>query len=311
MAVDVAPALLEGVQKTFDAGVARDPTIAAILARIRDGTPRAVDSHKYAERLGEILAASYRQVIREEDLPNGKMYYNIASRIVKPPLKLNYEMVMETAEDIQHSIDAADGLGVGTIVPDFPEMRVDGLIDKVCDPDNEFVRVLYWLAEPIVNTTEAFADDYVAANADLRDKMGLTETITRIVAPGCCEWCDKMAGRYEYGSHPPDIFRRHEYCRCAVTHETAKGRRTNVWTKKEWQASPEEIERRQTVGNRDTMTARERQEAIDQRERDSVIKDYMRRTGYTRRTALQSTYNRTSEEIEREITEIQRRQRRR
>ena len=84
MAVDVAPALVEGVQKAFDEGVARDPTIASILMRIRDGTPRATDSHRYAERLGEILAASYKKVIREDDLPNGRMYYNIANRIIKP-----------------------------------------------------------------------------------------------------------------------------------------------------------------------------------------------------------------------------------
>lgn len=304
MAVDVAPALVEGVQKAFDEGVARDPTIASILMRIRDGTPRAADSHRYAERLGEILAASYKKVIREDDLPNGRMYYNIANRIIKPPLRTNYDMVMETSEDIQKAIDVSDGLGIGTIAPDFPEARVDGLIDKLSDPENDFVRIIYWLGEPIVNNTEAFADDFVRANADLRSKMGLTETITRISAPGCCEWCDAMAGSYMYGEHPPDIFRRHEYCRCSVTHETAKGERTNVWTKKSWQATPEELERRRTAGAQDRMTARERQEVADRIERDRVIADFMRRTGYTRETASESTRNKSPAEIEKEIQKI-------
>lgn len=304
MAVDVAPALVEGVQKAFDEGVARDPTIASILMRIRDGTPRATDSHRYAERLGEILAASYKKVIREDDLPNGRMYYNIANRIIKPPLRTNYDMVMETSEDIQKAIDVSDGLGIGTIAPDFPEARVDGLIDKLSDPENDFVRIIYWLGEPIINNTEAFADDFVRANADLRSKMGLTETITRISAPGCCEWCDAMAGSYMYGEHPPDIFRRHEYCRCSVTHQTSKGERINVWSKKTWTASPEELERRRTAGARDRMTARERQEVADRIERDRVIADFMRRTGYTRETASESTRNKSPADIEKEIQKI-------
>jgi hypothetical protein len=304
MAVDVAPALVEGVQKAFDEGVARDPTIASILMRIRDGTPRATDSHRYAERLGEILAASYKKVIREDDLPNGRMYYNIANRIIKPPLRTNYDMVMETSEDIQKAIDVSDGLGIGTIAPDFPEARVDGLIDKLSDPENDFVRIIYWLGEPIVNNTEAFADDFVRANAVLRSKMGLTETITRISAPGCCEWCDAMAGSYEYGDHPREIFQRHEYCRCTVTHQTSKGERINVWSKKTWAASPEELERRRTAGAQDRMTARERQEVADRIERDRVIADFMRRTGYTRETASESTRNKSPAEIEKEIQKI-------
>ena len=304
MAVDVAPALVEGVQKAFDDGVARDPTIASILMRIRDGTPRATDSHRYAERLGEILAASYRQVIREEDLPNGRMYYNIANRIIKPPLRTNYDMVMEASEDIQKAIDVQDGLGIGTIAPEFPEARVDGLIDKLSDPENDFVRIIYWLGEPIINNTEAFADDFVRANADLRSKMGLTETITRIAAPGCCEWCDAMAGSYTYGDHPREIFQRHEFCRCSVTHQTSKGERINVWSKKTWAASPEELERRQTAGARDRMTARERQEVADRIERDRVIADFMRRTGYTRETASESTRDKSPAEIEKEIQKI-------
>lgn len=304
MATDVAPALVEGVQKAFDEGVARDPTIASILMRIRDGTPRATDSHRYAERLGEILAASYKKVIREDDLPNGRMYYNIANRIIKPPLRTNYDMVMETSEDIQKAIDVSDGLGIGTIAPDFPEARVDGLIDKLSDPENDFVRIIYWLGEPIVNNTEAFADDFVRANADLRSKMGLTETITRISAPGCCEWCDAMAGSYMYGEHPREIFQRHEYCRCTVTHQTSKGERINVWSKKTWAASPEELERRRTAGAQDRMTARERQEVADRIERDRVIADFMRRTGYTRETASESTRNKSPAEIEKEIQKI-------
>ena len=120
------------------------------------------------ERLGEILAASYKKVIREDDLPNGRMYYNIANRIIKPPLRTNYDMVMETSEDIQKAIDVSDGLGIGTIAPDFPEARVDGLIDKLSDPENDFVRIIYWLGEPIVNNTEAFADDFVRAGHSLQ-----------------------------------------------------------------------------------------------------------------------------------------------
>ena len=48
-----------------------------------------------------------------------------------------------------------------------------------------------------------------------------------------CKWCTNLAGRYEYGQEPDDVYRRHDNCGCTVTYENGRERQ-NVWTKKKW-----------------------------------------------------------------------------
>jgi hypothetical protein len=103
---------------------------------------------------------------------------------------------------------------------------------------------LIWIREPIVNNSEAFYDDFIKENAKFRSKAGMKTTLTRIAEAKCCEWCAALAGTYEYGNAPDDIYRRHEFCRCTVTYQSKKISR-NVWSKKQWQSTPEELERRQ------------------------------------------------------------------
>lgn len=43
-----------------------------------------------------------------------------------------------------------------------------------------------------------------------------------------------MAGRYEYGSEPHDVYRRHDNCGCTVIYESGR-QRQDVWTKKTWE----------------------------------------------------------------------------
>lgn len=45
----------------------------------------------------------------------------------------------------------------------------------------------------------------------------------------CCPWCQNLAGIYEYGTEPKDIFKRHDNCTCIVTFRTEEGY-TDVWT---------------------------------------------------------------------------------
>ena len=69
----------------------------------------------------------------------------------------------------------------------------------------------------------------------LHSRAGLKCWITRKTDGKCCEWCDKMAGRFEYGAEPDDIYRRHDNCDCTVTFENGR-KRQYVWSKREWEA---------------------------------------------------------------------------
>lgn len=308
MAADVVPVLNEKIQTSFQSNMMRDRRIAQISKRIRDGTATFVDGHDYAERLGESLSKALISNLNEENLPDGRLYYNIAKRTVTPALRNNYELTNEAAEQIQGIIDSGLGIGLKSIKADFPESRIKGLIDKMTTEGISLEDALIWLGEPIINNSEAFFDDFIDSNAKFRTEAGLKANITRIAEANCCPWCDSLAGTYEYGSAPDDIYRRHQYCRCTVTYQTGK-KSQNVWSKSQWESSPEEIDRRKTIGQKSTISAAERIEQAEQLLRDEVISDFQKETGYSRRSAGIITRNKNPAEVLKEVEKIKERQR--
>lgn len=308
MATDVVPGLNKAIQTSFKTNVMKDRRIAQISKRIRDGTATFTDGHDYAERLGENLSKALSANLTASTLPDGKLYYNIAKRTITPALEENYNLTNEIAKDIQKIYDAKSKIGLGTVTADFPSERIQGLVDKMTADDIALDDALKWLKEPIINNSEAFFDDFIDSNAKFREEVGLRATLTRTAEPGCCKWCEALAGTYEYGSAPPEIYQRHEFCRCTVTYQAEK-RSQNVWSKRQWESSTEEIDRRKSVGIVPVeKTAMERIEAAAQIERDKTIKDFMQQTGYDRATAGRSTRNKDPGEIAKEIAKIRERQ---
>lgn len=303
MAADVVPALQEEIKRTFQNGVMRDRRAMQVTKRIRDGTATFSDAHTYAESLGENLSDALVRTLTPDNLPNGTLYYNIAQRTVIPALKDNYKMVNEISNSIQEIADSKAGIGLKTVTADFPEMRINGLIDKMTEDDITFEDVVKWLQEPIINNSEAFADDFVHANAKFRNDVGLKSTITRIVAPGCCPWCEDKAGTYDYDKAPDDIYQRHERCRCTVTYQSEKTSQ-DVWSKRTWESTPEEIERRKTVGPKSEMSPQERINVMERLARDETIRDFADQTGYDRKTAAASTRNKDPAQVQAEIKKI-------
>lgn len=308
MAQDIVPVLNEKIQSSFKNYCLKDRRLTQISKRIRDGTANQTDSHDYAEHLGENLSRALVKNLTADNLPNGKLYYNIAQRTVIPGLEKNYQLINDISSDIQAIADLKANIGLGAVRADFPTNRINGLIDKMTSDNITIDEVIRWLGEPIINNSEAFFDDFVRANADFRTNVGLKSTITRTVVSGCCQWCEDLAGTYDYDTVPPEVYQRHEFCRCTVTFQSKKTSQ-NVWTKKTWESSPEEIQRRENAGKSTQMSAMERLSQIEQLERDRQINDFVKQTGYTRQSARSATLKKDPEQIAAEIKKIQERQR--
>lgn len=308
MATDVVPVLNEKIQTSFQSNMLKDRRIRQISNRIRDGTATFKDGHDYAERLGENLSRAFLSNLNENTLPDGRLFYNIANRTVVPALHTNYDIINEAAEQIQSIIDEPLGIGLKSVKADFPESRIHDLINKMTEDGILLENALIWLGEPIINNCEAFFDDFINSNAKFRNDVGLKATLTRIAEPGCCKWCASLAGTYEYGKAPEDIYRRHEFCRCVVTYQSER-KSQNVWSKRQWESTKEEIDRRKNVGtNKSSISANERISQAEQLARDAVISDFQKATGYSRASARNSTRNKNPEEIIREVNKIKERQ---
>ena len=306
MAQDIAPILNEKIQTSFKNYCMKDRRITQISKRIRDGTASFVDAHDYAEHLGENLSKALVNNLTAENLPNGKLYYNIATRTVTPGLEENYNLVNDISEQIQKAIDKKAKVGLGSVRAEFPKERIQGLIDKMTADDIDLEAAVKWLMEPIVNNSEAFADDYIKANAEFRTEAGLKTKIVRRADPNCCKWCADLEGEYDYDSAPDDIYRRHEFCRCTVTYISEK-KSQNVWSKRTWQTDPQDLEERKEIGA-SKMTAQERISQVESAERDKVLRNYMKETGYSRATARDSTRGKSPEQIAKDIAKIKERQ---
>lgn len=245
---DVAPELLELIQKDFEENYSKSELIASLYQKVRNGTATYLEVNDYAIEVGEILANAYQRNLSSSVLPDGHMYYNIANRILTPTLTNNYNLIREVTSDVQTSLNKKTGIGIKALVPKLNEDRIKGLIEKIVGTEN-FDDVKWVLDEPVKNFSQSIVDDSIKDNAEFQYEAGMQPQIVRRLAGGCCDWCKEVAGIYIYPKVPRDVYRRHQRCRCTVEYDPGTGKRQNVHTKK-WRTQEEydKIEIRKRVG---------------------------------------------------------------
>lgn len=251
MEIDIAPELYEAIQKDFAELISADKQLQGILEKIEKGTATHLETQMYAQRIGECAAAAIKNNLSEGLLPSGKLYYNIAERTIRPTLEHNHELVNQVASQVQQHLNTAAGLGMKPVMAQLDVERVERVVNAAVYADS-FEAMQSELGEAIINTTQSFADDFIRENAAFQARSGLSPKITRISTGKCCDWCEQLAGTYDYKSLPDNsIFRRHKYCRCVVTYEPGDGRRQNVHTR-QWEDPTEtgELVKRRVVGLR-------------------------------------------------------------
>jgi anti-sigma28 factor (negative regulator of flagellin synthesis) len=243
MAEDIGIELHDKIKAAFDVRCGKDSTLSHIKRKIENGTATMEDTSIYARRMGELLRKSIESTTKPDDLPDGKMYYNIAQSILEPLLRGNYDDINAICAEVQSALDAKKGIGLKPQKADFPAERIRAAIGgaAVKETAEHAIQVLGRTAE---NITGSFQTDYIKKNAEFRGKAGLTCYIERKDGFRCCDWCAGLAGRYRYPDEvPKDVYRRHDNCTCDVSYVSEKGRQ-NVHSKR-WaneQAKAQRIE---------------------------------------------------------------------
>ena len=229
---DIAPKLLEEIQSDFDREIKNSAKVKRITDKIKKGTATYEDVDAYAVEIGEILSKVYGRHLSSEVLPDGKMYYNIAERLIYGMLEYIYSLIGNAAEQVQDALNEKAGIGIRAIKAPINEDRAMGIVNKVVAAE-VFDDVAFMLGEPIVNFAQAVVTDNIRSNVDFHGQAGLSPTITRTTVGGCCDWCRSLAGKYKYPDVPKDVYRRHNFCRCLVVYDPGDGgKRENVHTKK-------------------------------------------------------------------------------
>lgn len=243
--IDIVPELLEEIQRDFREQFNKNSKVIEIWGNIKSKMATYKEANEFAIECGEMLSNSYSKFITTETLPEGRMWYNIASRILEPTLHTNYSLITDVSNQVQNIFNEKQGIGLKSITPKFNQNKVKGLIDKVSNAEH-FEDVEWVLKEPIVNFSQAIVDDAIKSNAQFHYDSGLTPKIIRKAESGCCKWCANLEGEYDYPYVPSDVYRRHERCRCTVEY-VEDGKYQNVWTKKTYDQSQFNEERDERI----------------------------------------------------------------
>ena len=249
MADDIVPGLLENIQSQFDEKTYNSVKLKKALKLLQDKKATYVDVNEFAIEVGEILADVLGTNITAEILPDGKMYFNIADRILNPTMQKNFELVSGFAGDVQTELNQAAGIKLKAQSPILNQDRVDGIINRVSS-EADFDAIKWILQEPIVNFTQSVVDDAIKANVDFHARAGLNPTITRTVKGKACDWCKNLAGTYVYHEEPENVYQRHDRCRCTVEYNPKDSRGIQDSHTKKWRGPQKDvkIEARKQLG---------------------------------------------------------------
>lgn len=248
MVEDIVPSLLKKIKSEFEGARLDSEILKDLLSKLQHSKASYLDANKYAIEIGEILSKALGASLTNETLPDGKMYYNIAQRVLTDVLGRNHELVSDYAEQVQKNLNSEAKIGLVAQVPELNQDRIDGLVNRLAS-EERFDDVRWLLEEPVVNFTQSIIDDSIQKNAEFHHKSGLQPEIVRKSAHHCCEWCQEVQGTYKYPRVPKDIYRRHQRCRCTVDYDPKSGKVQNVWSKA-WSKSDksDKIEARKNIG---------------------------------------------------------------
>jgi len=234
---DIAPGLLEDIRETFTQKINSSKQIAALHEAIQNGTATYAEAEDYAYLVGDALSQAFGKHLSSAVLPDGKMYFNIADRVLRPMLHEDHSMVADAAATVQQSLNQQAGIGLKAQTVAVNEDQIDGIINTVSAADN-FDDVAWMLGDPVKLFSQMVVDATLKENVRFQGKTGLRPKIIRKAEWKCCEWCRSLAGEYDYPDVPDDIYRRHGNCRCTVDYDPGSGKRQNVHTKK-WTSAGE------------------------------------------------------------------------
>ena len=227
---DIAPKLIEDVAKEFRKRYAVSPKVQSLLKKVKAGTATYSEAHRYSVEVSKLIGDVLNSHVSSATLPDGKMYYNIADRLIPSVLDNNYNLVTRYTKQVQETLNKSARIGLKTVVPEADLDRVSGIVELATGADL-FDDVAAEVLTSIQNYAEHLVDQSIKDNADAQYGAGLNPTITRTVAGRACPWCEEIAGKYDYAAIQETgsrVWQRHQNCHCVIVYDPGDGKRETV-----------------------------------------------------------------------------------
>ena len=251
---DVLPAILQDVQERFESDFGKSETVRNAFETLKAKKANYKTANEFAIEVGEILSKALGASLIADKLPDGKMYYNIAQRLLSDVLGRNYEIISGYTRDVQKKLNTDAKISLKVQVPELNQDRIAGIVNRLAS-EEKFEDVSWLFGEPIVNFSQSIIDDSIQKNAEFHYKSGLQPEIVRKSFFHCCDWCQEVQGSYKYPRVPRNVYRRHQHCRCTVDYDPKSGKVKDIWSKI-WRKTDEsdKIEARKDINGTSQMS---------------------------------------------------------
>ena len=209
----------EDIKKAFRQTVDNDPEVRKIYAEMQD-LPTYGNAMRLANKIGEDLGKVLIKFAPELSVDDLEL-----ADILPKALGLDHAQVTTACKQVQESMNKQAGLGIKYKEPKFNMDKALGLADEVRGV-TDFEPITQKFIEQVQNFSESVVDDSIYENAGTLANAGIKAVITRTAEATACEWCDEVAGTYDYfevKGKGNDVWRRHLGCHCDIEFSIDRG----------------------------------------------------------------------------------------
>lgn len=239
---DIAPELYNRIQDEMKRLLSHAGNVTGLERKIRQGKASQRDVARYADIVGRAASEAFKKVLKLEDLPDGKLYWNIAEKTIGETLKGVYGDVNTVAAIQLRGDDIKKGFNIGIKQGTDPDNRIKVVLEMASGQTTQEA-LDNAMTDPVISTARKFYDDFQLANGDVRDALGFDEVVVRHYddrglhnGKTPCIWCLQREGTFSIqDAHRLGVFERHPGCGCTI--EVITPDRTQVqtdWTRNEW-----------------------------------------------------------------------------
>ena len=204
---------LQALYQEFQRKCALDTKLRSLRKKIDSGSAGFGDTAAYSERISNLLGKTLSKHI--EGIPVSER-----EKVCQWLLQEQYKDTNTLCEVVQTALDEAQGIHLNPVRAEFPAERVEQLAHSLIDPTVKPETIQRRADKPVATVAKSFHDDYIKANAKVRNDLGLKPILKRITSSTACKWCQEVAGRFRFGEQPEDVFRRHDNCDCVIIYDT-------------------------------------------------------------------------------------------
>ena len=133
MTEDIVPELYEKINADFERKVNSSRIIKTFRSKLKKKMADAKGVSFYAAELGRCAAEALVSNLTEENLPEGKLYWNILERTADPLLREVHEMVTSAAKTQQEAEDKKISISLKPVTPEYPNFRIRDFMNKLME----------------------------------------------------------------------------------------------------------------------------------------------------------------------------------